>query len=61
MQQNLAFMAALLTALVKARRNKCTMCLDEENIQLACVLVVPGFQIVPREEQNNNQSHILNL
>lgn len=37
------------------------MCLDEENIQLACVLVVPGFQIVPRKEQNNSQSHILNL
>lgn len=37
------------------------MCLDEENTQLACVSVVPGFQIVPRKEQNSNQSRILNL
>jgi len=47
-------MGALLTVLVKARRSRCAMYSDEQNIQLACVLVVLGFQSLPRKEQNGS-------
>lgn len=47
-------MGALLTVLVKAENNKCAMYFDEENIWLACLLIVSAFQILSAKGQNNN-------
>lgn len=47
-------MGTLLTVLGKAKRNKCTVCFNEENIWLACLLIVLVFQTVSGKGQNNN-------
>lgn len=54
MYSKIHLVGALLTVLVKAKRNKCTVHFNEEDIWLACLLIVLAFQIVSGKGQNNN-------